>query len=275
MGQLQGRRRVPLYDGRIVGAGLARGGLAQQEGQHGIVHSQYNDRLKRQGIDVDRLEAIQHYMMFDLIRKYLPAKATLADTAASEHLTSTMAEALFEKGALLGRVDHRMRALYAWHAMEELEHKAVAFDVMKKVAKVGYLSRILSLLLVTSVSFFAWTLLTIAIKAPERMGEQLPLLAAALVLFLVTSQGVQSIRGFRAATGVLVGITLILAIVGILQGATPKICIVRTMLRDIAKKALASASTRILRNGTPIWTYITENMAANCSGQPCSRSALA
>lgn len=121
----------------------------RQEGQHGIVHSAYNERLKRQGINVDRLEGIQRYMMFDLARKYLPAKSTLADTAASEHLTSTMAEALFERGALLGAVDHRMRALYAWHAMEELEHKAVAFDVMQKVAKVGYLSRILALLVVT------------------------------------------------------------------------------------------------------------------------------
>ena len=121
----------------------------RQEGQHGIVHGQYNDRLKAQGIDVDRLEAIEHHLLFNILRKHLPAKVTLADTAAAEHLTATMAHMLFEHGDTLAKVDPRMRAMYAWHAMEEVEHKAVAFDVMQKVAKVGYLRRCLALLLVT------------------------------------------------------------------------------------------------------------------------------
>jgi predicted metal-dependent hydrolase len=121
----------------------------RQEGQHGIVHTQYNNRLKAQGIDVDHLERVQHHIMFNLLRKHLPAHVTLADTAAAEHLTATMAHVLFERKEVLAKVDHRMRAMYAWHAMEEVEHKAVAFDVMQKVAKVGYLRRVFALLLVT------------------------------------------------------------------------------------------------------------------------------
>ncbi len=121
----------------------------RQEGQHGIVHSQYNDRLRRQGIDVDKLEALQHHIMFNLARKHLPAEMTLADTAAAEHLTATMAQALCEDPSVLAQADHRMRAMYAWHAMEEMEHKAVAFDVLQKVAKVGYLRRTFALVLVT------------------------------------------------------------------------------------------------------------------------------
>jgi predicted metal-dependent hydrolase len=121
----------------------------RQEGQHGIVHSQYNNRLKAQGIDVDAIEATQHHIMFNLLRKYLPAYVTLADTAAAEHLTATMAHVLFERKEVLAKVDHRMRAMYAWHAMEEVEHKAVAFDVMQKIAKVGYLRRTFALLVVT------------------------------------------------------------------------------------------------------------------------------
>jgi predicted metal-dependent hydrolase len=121
----------------------------RQEGQHGMVHTQYNNRLKAQGIDVDRLESIQRHIFFGLLRKHLPAKQTLAETAAAEHLTAIMAHSFFERKEVLDSADPRMRAMYAWHAMEEIEHKAVAFDVMSKIAKVSYLRRILAMALVT------------------------------------------------------------------------------------------------------------------------------
>ena len=121
----------------------------RQEGQHGIVHSQYNDRLKAQGIDVDMLEDRMRHLMFKVIRKYVPKAATLADTAAAEHMTAIMAHGFFERKEVLESADRRMRAMYAWHAMEEIEHKAVAFDVMQKVAKVGYTRRTIAMVLVT------------------------------------------------------------------------------------------------------------------------------
>ncbi|MEK8086583.1 metal-dependent hydrolase [Aquabacterium sp. A3] len=121
----------------------------RQEGQHGIVHGQYNERLKRQGIDVDALEAFERKMLFEFERKYLSAEQTLAETAAAEHMTAIMAHGFFARKEVLESADHRMRALYAWHAMEEVEHKAVAFDVMQKVAKVGYFRRVMALVLVT------------------------------------------------------------------------------------------------------------------------------
>ncbi len=124
----------------------------RQEGQHGIVHSQYNERLKAQGIDVDALERFTHNMLFNVARKYLPKKQTLAETAAAEHMTAIMAHSFFEKKEVLAQADARMRAMYAWHAMEEVEHKAVAFDVMQKVAKVWYPRRVLAMIEV-SISF--------------------------------------------------------------------------------------------------------------------------
>lgn len=120
----------------------------RQEGQHGIVHSQYNDRLRHQGIDVDMLEATQRNIS-NWARSTFKPVVTLADTAAAEHLTATMAEALCEDPTVLGQADHRMRAMYAWHAMEEMEHKAVAFDVLQKVAKAGYFRRTFALVMVT------------------------------------------------------------------------------------------------------------------------------
>ena len=121
----------------------------RQEGQHGIVHTQYNDRLKAQGIDVDMLEATMRKILFGFLRKHLSAKVTLADTAASEHMTAIMAHGFFERKEVLAQADPRMRAMYDWHAMEEIEHKAVAFDVMQNIAKVGYFRRTLAMALVT------------------------------------------------------------------------------------------------------------------------------
>ncbi|HYR26703.1 MAG TPA: metal-dependent hydrolase, partial [Aquabacterium sp.] len=58
----------------------------RQEGQHGLIHSQFNAHLTKQGIRVDRLEGFMKWWLFDVLRKYLPKKHTLALTAASEHL---------------------------------------------------------------------------------------------------------------------------------------------------------------------------------------------
>jgi predicted metal-dependent hydrolase len=131
----------------------------RQEAQHGMVHDQYNRRLKAQGIDVDRLEGITRHLLFNILRKHLPRKMTLAETAAAEHMTAIMAHGFFERKEVLEHADPRMRAMYAWHAMEEIEHKAVAFDVMQKVAKVGYLRRVWAMVVVT-LGFNVHSLLT-------------------------------------------------------------------------------------------------------------------
>ncbi|WP_374594103.1 metal-dependent hydrolase [Aquabacterium sp.] len=118
----------------------------RQEGQHSMIHNQFNDRLKAQGIDVDKLEAFQRKYMTELTRKLRSRPFTLAMTAAAEHMTAIMAHSFFERREVLELADPRMRAMYAWHAMEEVEHKAVAFDVMQQVARVGYLRRVLAML---------------------------------------------------------------------------------------------------------------------------------
>lgn len=119
-----------------------------QEGQHGMVHTQFNNRLKAQGIAVDHILEHQKHIMFNVFRKRLPKTFTLGQTAAAEHMTALMAHGFFSTG-LFESADPRIRAMYAWHAVEEIEHKAVAFDVLQKVAKGGYWSRVLSMLQVS------------------------------------------------------------------------------------------------------------------------------
>ncbi len=115
--------------------------FTRQEAQHSMVHRQYNDRLQAQGIDIAGIDKDLEQSLFVDIPKVTDAKQRLAATAALEHLTSMMCTCFFERRDLLAKSDPRVRAMYAWHAIEEVEHKAVAYDVMVDVAKVGYLRR--------------------------------------------------------------------------------------------------------------------------------------
>jgi predicted metal-dependent hydrolase len=52
----------------------------------------------------------------------------LAATCALEHFTAILAELMFENEELREQMEPEMRRLWMWHAVEETEHKSVAFD---------------------------------------------------------------------------------------------------------------------------------------------------
>jgi predicted metal-dependent hydrolase len=121
-----------------------------QEGQHGMVHDAYNERIASQGVRVDSI-VDQELRVLKFMRRKLPSSYTIAHTAAVEHMTAIMAHSFMKHPDTFEDADPRMRALYVWHGIEEIEHKAVAFEVMRSVAKVGWWLRCLSLLYVTIV----------------------------------------------------------------------------------------------------------------------------
>ncbi|MEL7208382.1 MAG: metal-dependent hydrolase, partial [Actinomycetota bacterium] len=71
-------------------------------------------------------------VLLGLRERLFTAKANLATTAALEHFT-----AIFAEVALTQEDDRRAHPviadLFIWHALEETEHKAVAFDVYRAV----------------------------------------------------------------------------------------------------------------------------------------------
>lgn len=115
-----------------------------QEGQHGKVHTDFNKRLKEQGVPVDKMLAVINKIMNGRLQN-MSQEYNVAMTAALEHFTAMMAEMFFARKEVMADADPRVRAMLAWHAVEEMEHKAVAFDVMQKVAKVGYFKRCLAM----------------------------------------------------------------------------------------------------------------------------------
>jgi predicted metal-dependent hydrolase len=138
------------YSDRIADPGLKEAvkGFNYQEGQHSLVHRRFNDHLKTQGVDVDWLERLLRDA-FKGLRGHLPKTMTLAQTAATEHLTAVMSHQFMARRALLADADPRLRAMYYWHAAEEIEHKGIAFDVLKEIAGGGYFVRVLTMLWVT------------------------------------------------------------------------------------------------------------------------------
>ena len=127
-----------------------------QEAQHGIAHDSMNQVMKDQGMPVDEMLAEMKNRFDDWLKNRNP-QLNIAITAASEHLTALMAECFYAQKHTLAEVDPYVRALYAWHAIEEMEHRDVAFDVMNDVAKVGYPLRARALVM-TSALMYGYTL---------------------------------------------------------------------------------------------------------------------
>ena len=107
-------------------------GFIGQEAHHSREHELMNGFLQERGVDLARLEReILGFM--NLMRKYLSPERQLAHTVAVEHFTALMAEEFLLKYDALEEMDPRIAPIWAWHAIEESEHKAVAFDVYKAI----------------------------------------------------------------------------------------------------------------------------------------------
>jgi predicted metal-dependent hydrolase len=128
-------RSVRHYRDDITDPELKRqvNGFIGQEAMHGREHRAFNDRLAELGYPTKLYERITKKGL-ELRERIAPASANLAATAALEHFTATLAELVLtsdETRALFGHDE--VRNLFLWHALEESEHKAVAFDVHKAV----------------------------------------------------------------------------------------------------------------------------------------------
>jgi predicted metal-dependent hydrolase len=130
-------------------------GFFGQEGRHAREHDRFNAILLQQGYGVDRF--LGSYEKLTLwIEAHIPPELRLAVTAACEHFTAILAEGAL-RGTMLDAAAPEMRALLAWHAAEEIEHKAVAYDVLQQIDP-SYRLRVLGLAVGTAVlgGFWLW-----------------------------------------------------------------------------------------------------------------------
>ena len=124
-----------------------------QEAMHGREHDAFNALLDQAGLPAQRLEA-RVKRLLDTLQNVLPPSMQLSATCALEHWTAMMGSQLLENPEMFDGAEPRFRDMHMWHAMEEVEHKGVAFDAYRAVVGTGVKAeaiRALGLVLATAI----------------------------------------------------------------------------------------------------------------------------
>ena len=138
-----------------------------QEAMHTHEHVGFNASAQKFGHDVDALERHTDTVI-QTTRKFMAKLAKpigitqemvdLTTTTALEHFTATIASQLLSNSHIQELMtDDTMKTMWLWHAIEENEHKAVAYDVFKGVFGKGlraYALRTSSLVISMVILFF-------------------------------------------------------------------------------------------------------------------------
>ena len=102
-----------------------------QEAMHSKAHAEFNDAWRSDDYNLDRFQA--WLARKDQYVKNLHPKIQLAITCAFEHFTALLGGYILRHPEVLSTLDDDAVKLWVWHAIEEIEHRAVAFDVYQAV----------------------------------------------------------------------------------------------------------------------------------------------
>ncbi|MDX8238474.1 metal-dependent hydrolase [Acinetobacter pittii] len=121
-----------------------------QEAFHSREHKTLNNHLTHSNYpEVIEIEA-KTKARLDKLRK-LSTVEQVAATVVMEHYTATLARLLLTDQLIKQKTTQESRNLWEWHALEELEHKSVAFDVLNAIGGNSSKNRKLALARVTKL----------------------------------------------------------------------------------------------------------------------------
>lgn len=108
--------------------------FAGQEAAHRHRHAQFNEELAGQGFP----NIVAPFMEWRIrMAQGMRPRDKLALSAAYKHLTSVFSDGLLRYPEWTAGMASSMKLLWSWHAMEEIDHKAVAFDVYREIGGGG------------------------------------------------------------------------------------------------------------------------------------------
>ena len=100
--------------------------FVKQEINHTREHVVFNKAAVAAGYDLDKIDARIEQIMGEIKKR--PQIINLAATIALEHYTAMMAHEFLANPKHFAGAEPDTAAMWRWHAMEEIEHKGVAFD---------------------------------------------------------------------------------------------------------------------------------------------------
>ena len=107
--------------------------FTMQEVMHSREHVAFNKRVVDAGYDISHLEQVVVDSLE--ITKGRPQILNLAVTMALEHYTAMLAQMMLKHKRYFAGVDAETKAMWQWHAIEEVEHKGVAFDTWRHATR--------------------------------------------------------------------------------------------------------------------------------------------
>lgn len=142
-----------------------------QEAHHSKEHDALNGLMKRKGFPVLRIEK-RMTKMAQWMRDNWSKERQLANTVCAEHITAIMADFFMTKSPEeLEKLHPEVRKIWAWHVIEETEHKAVAYDVYQRTVDDQWLRR--SQMVLLTVLFLLETAVstTQLLRQTDQMGN--------------------------------------------------------------------------------------------------------
>lgn len=138
------------------------GAFIGQEAMHAKEHGNFNAGAIKEGFDIPKLEGwTRKFLSVADLRVFNNKRAHLAATVALEHFTGILSAQLLKREDIVELIDPSMRDLWAWHCIEENEHKAVAFDTFKTIYGEGVANYAIRM----GIMALATTLIMVAIHA--------------------------------------------------------------------------------------------------------------
>jgi predicted metal-dependent hydrolase len=130
--------------------------FVKQEINHTREHIAFNRLAQDAGYDIAAIDKRVEDML--ALTKGRPVIVNLAATMALEHYTAMMAHEFLANPAHFENADPEVRDMWRWHAVEEIEHKGVAFDTWNHATRDWskwrrWKARSLMMLIVTSRFF--------------------------------------------------------------------------------------------------------------------------
>ncbi|MGK0375230.1 MAG: putative metal-dependent hydrolase [Arenicella sp.] len=132
-GEAEFIKSVKLFENQITDPKLRAEvqAFAHQEAHHSLQHRQVNKMFDELGYETGKLNDFFKVELKKREQKWSPEKR-LARTVCAEHVTAVMANHALTHPEHMKHFPESFRNLFLWHAIEEIEHKSVAFDVYQQ-----------------------------------------------------------------------------------------------------------------------------------------------